>query len=186
MASAAKKAPAKKEEALTQAELKRLLDYDASTGEFRRLVSTSHKAKAGDIAGAVYKNGYCYISLHSKAYLAHRLAFLYMTGKWPEKDCDHINGDRTYNAWHNLRSVCRSENCKNVKAHRDNSSGVLGVSLSSSSKKWRARLYSGGKEVVLGYFDSKEEAAQAREAANKAYGFHENHGRTGRDNASPY
>jgi hypothetical protein len=33
-----------------------------------------------------------------------------------------------------------------------------------------------GKNVFLGYFDTPEEAAAAREAANKVAGFHENHG----------
>lgn len=49
------------------------------------------------------------------SFLAHRLVWLYMTGKWPENQIDHDNGDATDNRWVNLDDVTRSKNGMNQK-----------------------------------------------------------------------
>jgi hypothetical protein len=109
-------------------------------------------------------------------YKAHRLIWLMSYGVAPEF-IDHINGVRDDNRLENLRSVSWEENTKNAKRRADNVSGVTGVSFYSPKGTWRARINYKGRTVLLGYFKTPAEAVAARRAAEKIYGYHENHGR---------
>ena len=73
---------------ITQARLKELLTYDPETGYFTRNVNVKG-ANAGERAGTITAKGYIAIGIDRKHYLAHRLAFLYMTGEWPKELVDH-------------------------------------------------------------------------------------------------
>ena len=53
-----------------------------------------------------------------------------------------------------------------------------GVFFSTREGRWISTIYSNGKRKQLGLFDSLDEAIAARLAANKEYGFHENHGKS--------
>jgi len=146
---------------LTQAELKRLWNYDPLAGLFTRLVKTNPSGNVGDIANCHSGNGYIGISIACKHYQSHRLAFLYMTGKWPKLDVDHINGIKDDNRWCNLRDVSRSVNQQNKKiARSDNVSGYLGVSWHKTSNKWRARITLNKKQIYLGNFKNAHDAAE--------------------------
>lgn len=106
---------------------------------------------------------------------AHRLAWLIHYGEWPRNDLDHINGNRLDNRISNLREVTRAENCRNQKLRKTNKSGVIGVIQKGS--RWHANIMANGKQVFLGSFSTKEEAAAARQAASDKCGYHPNHGR---------
>lgn len=81
---------------------------------------------------------------------------------------DHKNGDGLDNRRKNLRVVTQSENLRNVVGARSNStSGVLGVSWHKGSKRWVARIFHEGKNVNLGKYVTKEEAAAARLAGER-------------------
>ncbi len=153
---------------IIQTRLKELVDYNPNTGEFR------WKTEVGNIAGYIRSNGYVRIELDRKSYLAHRLVWLYVHGKWPI-GIDHINHDKTDNRIENLREVTRAENQKNLPVFKNNTSGVPGVSWSKSSKKWQANIKTEGKVIYLGLFQDKNEAIKAREEAKIKYGFHPNH-----------
>ena len=145
---------------LTQERLKELLHYDPETGLFTRLKSLG-KSKVGNIAGCLNPEGYIQIKINYVLYRAHRLAFLYMTGKLPYDDVDHINGIRHDNKWSNLRECDNSQNMHNrKKAHKNNkSSGLLGVSSSSNGNgTFRATIWLNNKHKQLGTFKTKEEA----------------------------
>lgn len=163
------------EELLTQEELKELLHYDPDTGGFTRKVSESNRVKVGDVAGW-RSEGYIRMRVRGKFYFAHRLAFLYMTGEWPEDQIDHINHIRDDNRWCNLREVSNQENHKNKPKRKDNTSGVTGVCWDKTNKKWWAQIKAEGKVKNLGCFTSKEDAIKARKEAEIKYGFHDNHG----------
>jgi hypothetical protein len=114
-------------------------------------------------------NGYVAINISGKLHRAHRLAFLYMMGAFPENDVDHINRDRADNRWANLRPATRSENKLNGGPHRDNKSSRNGVSWFARDQKWRARGTCNGKQRHLGYFDTLEEAAAVADAWRKEH-----------------
>ena len=147
-------------ELLELAELKRTLFYGLDTGEFCWLVSPNRKIKIGDTAGSINSHGYVHIQINKKFYKAHRLAWFYVTGKWPEQ-IDHINGVRTDNRICNLRDVTSQMNTHNQKfAHKNNSLGVLGV-VKRPSGRFVAEIRVNGKKKQIGTFDTVEEASQA-------------------------
>ncbi len=90
----------------------------------------------------------------------------------PDLMVDHINHDTLDNRKDNLRICTNSENLRNRKGpNKDGTSGYLGVSWAEPNKKWRAGIMVDGRYVTLGYFDTAEDAAGARdEAALKHYG----------------
>ena len=103
---------------LTQEELKELLHYDPDTGVFTWKKGRQGRIKKGGIAGNEDQSGYCKIVVKGKRYGAHRLAFLYMEGYFPEHQVDHINRDRGDNRWVNLREAthtCNMRNCSRSK-----------------------------------------------------------------------
>lgn len=146
-----------KEKKLSQKRLKELLWYNPYTGLFFR---QTHKggAKAGDIAGWIDGNGYRVIRVNGEVYLAHRLAWLYMKGRWPKKQIDHKNGNPSDNRWDNLREATGSENQWNRKINKNNSTGYKGVCFHKASQNFRARIQHNGKNKSLGYYDTPEEA----------------------------
>lgn len=146
---------------LTQEYLKKILKYDPETGEFVWLVSPASQVKVGDIAGTRDKGGYTLIQINYKLYKAHRLAYLYMNGYWPEGDMDHIDQNKSNNSWSNLRAASRSNNMANRPKQKNNTSGYKGVGWHSQLNKWRARIRYNQKLIHIGLFDCKHEAAKA-------------------------
>lgn len=155
---------------LTHERLREVLSYDAATGEFRWLCSTSNRVKAGAVAGVLDKsNGYLRIQLDGRRYYAHRLAWFYETGTWPADEIDHRNRKRTTNAIGNLRPATHAENSRNLPLMRSNTSGVTGVYWYRQRSNWRALIECGGKLISLGYHTTKEAAITARKTAEVRY-----------------
>ncbi|WP_457967708.1 HNH endonuclease [Pseudomonas sp. R4-84] len=161
---------------VTQNSLKERMEYDPETGIFKWLIPPL-RSSAGDVAGRPNTNGYLEAWLFGKRYLLHRLAFLYMDGDHPASEIDHIDGCRTNNAWSNLRRVSNAENSRNLKIFSNNKSGASGVHYDRSTGEWVASIRSGGKLIRIGSYGLKFFAKQARLAAEKKYGYHENHGK---------
>lgn len=97
---------------LNQLQLKELLSYDPDIGVFTWKIK-SGRCSAGSVAGGVDYSGYVDIRLRGKKYRAHRLAWLYMTGAFPNNIVDHIDRCKCNNKWHNLRDVTHSQNNMN-------------------------------------------------------------------------
>lgn len=151
-------------EELTQAKLKSVLSYDEKTGEFIRLSFSGNKcaglAQLGPVPKKPDDRGYIRIRVYGKKYRAHRLAWLYVHGHFPEKGLDHINGDTTDNRIENLREADQSQNSQNRKPMRGCSSQYLGVSRDRKTKKWKAQIMVEGKKFALGYFSDEIQAHQ--------------------------
>lgn len=132
---------------LTKERLWELLNYDPDTGIFTRRVARG-SYKAGEVAGRVATNGYIDISVDGRRYGGHRLAWLYMTGRWPANDCEHKDRVRSNNAWSNLREATRSQNLGNV----------LAKGIQKNGKGWQATIMIRGKRMMLGTYNTSEEA----------------------------
>ena len=151
---------------LTQERLKELLSYDPETGVFRW--RAAHRGiRAGAIAGSSNGNGYRRIGVDSQKYFSHRLAWLYVYGHFPVEELDHKFGDSQDNRVLYLREATSMQNHQNVKGHRDNSSGIKGVSWHHHTKKWLARIMANGKPTYLGIYPTKEEAKRIYDAKAK-------------------
>jgi hypothetical protein len=162
---------------LTQERLKEVLHYDPETGSFTWRVNKGTRGKIGAEAGNINSlSGYRIVFIDRQRYLCHRLAFVYLLGRFPECHTDHINGIRHDNRWCNLREVTPLINHKNQVIRKSNKSGVNGVCWLKKLGKWQAQIRVNYKTISLGLHDDKEDAINARLAANKKYGFHENHG----------
>ena len=161
---------------LTLERLRKHFLYNPDTGLFLWKESGTGRP-ISRIAGGVNGHGYIQIRFNGKSYRAHRLAFLYMTGEYPPKDVDHINGDKTDNRFKNLRHATRSQNLRNQKIRKNNKSGCTGISQRKSTGKWRATIMACGRWIHVGEFIKKTDAIKARKQAEIEYGYHENHGR---------
>jgi len=157
---------------ITQEQVKELLHYiPESIGSFLK----------GCIAGSLdVKGGYVRISVLGVSYKAHRLAWFYVHGAWPNQ-IDHINGIRDDNRLINLRSVTAKENQQNKQMQKNNKSGVCGVRWAGKLNKWRCTINDSGAAVNLGVYHDFFEAICARKSAENRYGFHPNHGRKAND-----
>ena len=101
---------------------------------FTRLVGRRGRdTKAGDIAGYLKSDGYVTICVDGKAYLAHRLAYLYMEGTWPPDMIDHKNNCPSNNIRTNLRPATNSENQLNSGAQKNNILGQKNIRKVDSS-----------------------------------------------------
>jgi hypothetical protein len=155
---------------LTQARLKEVLSYDPDTGIFTNLTQRRGSAKKGAVAGSKNSKGYIQIEIDSKNYRAHRLAWLYAYGEFPEKSLDHINEVKGDNRLGNLRLATKQENQHNISSLRiNNSSGFRGVSRNKKAKKWEAQIAINGRHKHLGHFDTVEEASEAYLVAKREH-----------------
>lgn len=157
---------------LTQAEVKEFLHYDPLTGFFTWIKSSNWSIKVGSRAQSLTPNKYIAIGINKKQHLAHRLAWLYMTGEMPKEFIDHINGDRSDNRFCNLREATRQQNNQNQKKrHKNSTTGFLGVTK-GKQKGFVAKIRSRGKDVYIGSFHTAEEASRAYlEAKRKLHEF---------------
>ena len=151
----------------THERLKELLHYDPATGVLTWRVR-SRNTRVGDIAGRLLNGGYRSIGIDRRAYQAHRLAWLWMTGEWPKGDIDHIDGDPLNNRFENLRDVSHGINQQNQnRAHSNNKTGFLGVS--PRGRKFRAVINVDGKHMHIGLFNTPELAYAAYLAAKRIH-----------------
>lgn len=146
---------------VTQEYLMRVIEYDRTTGDFRWKGPTSRNVKAGGLAGYVRPpDNYLQIGVMGRQYRAHRLAWLYCYGSFPDGFLDHKNGNRLDNRIDNLRIVTNAENMQNMRSHRaDSTTKVLGVER--KGRKFSACIAANGKRFYLGTFPTVEEASAA-------------------------
>jgi hypothetical protein len=153
---------------LTHSRLLQVLHYDAETGVFTWKSVTNRRMKkmVGQPAGCLRPDGYLVVGIDGEAYLAHRLAWFWQTGKWPVDEIDHISGVKTENRFANLREANRSENRQNTRL-AFSACGILGVSWCKREQKFRATIKLKGKQRSIGYFDAAEDARERYLSAKK-------------------
>ncbi len=165
----------------TAHELRELLNYDPETGMFswkprpresfaRPCDATRFERRcAGRPVGGLNDKGYIAIAIHGRVYVAHRLAWVMITGEWPQGEIDHVNHVRSDNRFCNLRDVDRAVNMQNkVKALSNNRSGLLGVSARPGDR-FAARIRVDGALLNLGNFATAEQAHTAYIQAKRKF-----------------
>ena len=164
---------------LTAERLRELLHYDAGTGIFTWLPRSPDGFK-GPRASAIWHSRYCgrqaggvhatlgYVEI--MRCLAHRLAFLYITGSWPVNQVDHIDGDKANNRWENLRDVTQQVNGQNLRVAHARKKTPLGVSYLQrlKGKPYAASISMDGLKQHLGYYATPSDAHSAYLSAKRA------------------
>lgn len=150
---------------INAAYLRSALFYDQNTGDFHWKEDRKNQMKRGFPAGGIQENGYIYIKITragiSKLFKAHRLAWLYVYGVWPNGSLDHIDRNRANNRISNLRESNGIENSRNSSKRINCTSRFIGVCWHNPSRKWRAYIRVNQKMKSLGYFKTEIEAALA-------------------------
>ncbi len=181
----------RKRSALSARTLYRLLDYNPDTGVLtwraRREQNFSSAAEtkrwntryAGQPAGGIVtplrsntrrRMITMIIAGRRETYYCHHLAWLYMTGAWPEREIDHHDLDGLNDTWHNLRLATRAQNLANRPVQKNNLTGMKGVGRQKNGRYY-ARITVDGKTLRLGTTKTAAEAAALyADAAKKHYG----------------
>jgi len=105
------------------------------------------------------------IGIDGHTYYAHRLAWLYVHGRWPKDKIDHHNTDKLTNRFSNLREASNSQNQMNQRLSAANTSGYKGVYRKGD--KYIAQLKKDGKHHYLGIHETPEAASAAYALAAK-------------------
>jgi hypothetical protein len=134
-----------------------LLFYDQETGSFTNKVTGKRLCENS--------KRYAFIRVDGKSYLAHRLAWLIVTGDWPISHIDHADLDQKNNAFSNLREATRSQNLSNCRVKSHNRLGIKGVRR--DRHRFKAQITVNRKNNYLGSFGTAEEAQAAYLAAAK-------------------
>lgn len=151
---------------LTLAEVKEYLNYDPDTGIFTwRKSRAKGRPIKGSVAGAAHNAGYIRLSINNTSYLAHRVAWFYVTGSWPKADIDHKDRNRKNNRFSNLREATRGENRYN-SATSENKTGFVGITKLGENR-YRARIIAQYRAYHLGVFPTLDEAHEAYQTAKQ-------------------
>ncbi len=151
-----------------------LWEYNPGTGEFTWRVFRHPCSYPGDVAGYVAANrgnkSYVRMKCAGRLVFAHRLAWFYMTGAWPKREIDHINGDGLDNRWENLREADRFLNNRNLTGLKsNNTSGKTGVHFHAGMQRWVAHMRRNRQVVHCSYHQTRVAAIAAREQAQRDY-----------------
>jgi hypothetical protein len=98
-----------------------------------------------------------------------RINRLIMGANTYNKIVDHKNGNTLDNRKSNLRICTNAENTRNGSIGKHNTSGYKGVSWFYLNNKWRSTIVVNYKQISLGLFSKKEDAAKAYNKAAKKY-----------------
>lgn len=154
---------------LTQKRLKRWLDYDPDTGVFIRKQLSDGRVPWGK-TGYDKGRGYTHLRVEGVPYSAHRLAWLWVYGRLPDKQLDHTNGVKSDNRIANLRLATNHQNGANHKRSKKNTSGFIGVHYHPQLvNRWVARIRVNRRTIALGYHATPQMAGRAYDRAAKKY-----------------
>ena len=156
---------------ITQKRLKEVLDYNPETGIFTWVKPTNWSIIKNKTAGYKDPKGYIKIQIDNIIYFAHRLAWFYVYGYFPENQIDHKNRIKDANWVDNLREVTNKCNARNRKIQSNNTSGITGVYWYKKYQTWVSKIKNNQKNIHLGYFENFKDAVNARWEAEKIYKF---------------
>jgi hypothetical protein len=148
--------------------VRELFDYYPEYGLLIRRTAVP-KAPRGSIAGTINSDGALICRVDYKIYYVHRLIWLHYYGEPPSILIDHIDLNPSNNRISNLRLASDSQNAANKKGRTNSRSLIKGAHWSTSEGRWRSSIKVNRKQIHLGWFDTKEEAAAAYAVAAAHY-----------------
>ncbi len=179
---------------IDQETLKELIHYCPTSGKFtwkirsRKWFKTERSCQSWNNryacmrAGSVRKKASGYereaIGIFNKLYLSHKLAWLYMTGIFPDFEIDHKNRNALDNRWDNLQQSDGFKNHQNMSMFKNNKSGVCGVYFDKRIGRWVADVFAKGVKHRLGTYSVEHLDIAAMDVMEKriSLGFNPNHG----------
>lgn len=179
-----------KRKALSANVVRELLDYKPRSGKLywrqrpRHFFKSDHSCNAwnakhaGKEAFTAYndkKRGVRAGLILSKGYLAHHVIFLWMTGRWPEPEVDHEDGNPENNRWRNLKESTHTGNNRNTRRRKDNKSGHAGV-YETEAGTFAVSIPSNNEWKRIGTFPTYAAAVRARKTEQRKLNFSERHG----------
>lgn len=84
-------------------------------------------------------------------------------------EVDHIDRNPLNNTRENLRNVTRQTNSYNKGKNKNNTSGYKGVRTIPNSKRFQAYTTKNYKQINLGWYDTIEEAAEAKQKYDEVF-----------------
>lgn len=138
---------------LSAERLREVVAYNQEAGQFIRIAT-------GEVVGRVGWKGYVSIDIDGVPYRAHRLAWLFVYGKWPSKQLDHRDGDKENNRILNLREATNHQNTFNAKGHSRKYDLPRGVKKNPGESGFIASIKISGRTKHLGSFRTPEQASE--------------------------
>ncbi len=137
--------------------------FEYRDGKLYNKTNRAPNARKGMESGSTKRDGYREVRVDDKNHGVHRLIWIMHNGDIPEKKfIDHKNGIKDDNRIENLRVVTKQENAFNMR-------NIKGYSWIKRDQKYIAQIWTSGIKIHLGYFDNKEDAAQAYQVAKEKY-----------------
>ena len=162
---------------LTEELLKEWLLYNPLSGEFLWVKTNANgSTRRGRQAGYTDTDGYVYIKLFGIKYRAHILAWLYMTGSFPQGVIDHNDQVKSNNVFSNLQDVTQAENSRNIANQNTSNTGHQGIWFNRRTGRYHASITKGGKKVWQRIYDDCAVALAERKSMLIHLGFNINHG----------
>lgn len=140
------------------------LKYDPRTGEFRCAISHKGRWTPGKRADRLHSSGYRFVTFLRRTYGAHRLAWFFAYGEWPQETVDHRNMDPQDNRLQNLRLANHSQQMANTRGHGASAKGTTRL----KDGRYQAQICVAGRRRTLGRFPTEAEAHAAYAAAASA------------------
>lgn len=165
----------------SQAYLCECLRYTQETGELVwRERPASHFQRDADrmtwntkfssrIAGSFTNTGHRVICLDYERYLIHRVVWKMIFGTEPPPQIDHKNVDPSDNRLENIRTANDTQNRRNSRVSKNNSSGFKGVHFAARQRKFIARIHINKIQIHIGTFDDPRKAHEAYCAAARVH-----------------
>lgn len=165
-------------------DLRTQFEYEPESGRLQYRSKFSKKRAASSEAGTIVeKHNICYRHVRvqyplgkGRNILAHRVVWKLMTTQEPPEVIDHIDGNGLNNMWDNLRDGSGCVNERNMRMSARNTSGFCGVVFTKG--RWEARVGLDGRQLNLGAYETKQEAAQVARDFRLQNGYTERHGLT--------
>jgi hypothetical protein len=121
-----------------------------------------HKLRVGREVGCETSYGYRQVKVLGRLFLTHHIVWFLSKGRWPKLQIDHMNGDKLDNRPENLRELSQGQNVRSFSPIY----GAIpfrGVCFIKSKGKFLAQASHNNKRRHIGYYDTAEKAALARD-----------------------